>query len=154
MAFPLTPGTTQPVQNIQPGGSLPPSAMSLPPATNIPAQGDLFIPASIEVLKDQEDANVHLTIVSDILDDCVKKFLEADKTEDINKRLQLLYSSWEDKLNPDIQRRLSKLCSLLQEKNFAEAETVQVALAVDYTTECAGWIVVIKFIISVMKEKS
>ena len=79
---------------------------------------------------------------------------EPLKLEDIGKRLQSLFSCWEDgKLNVDVKGRLVKLCNYLEEGDFAGAESVQIALAVDYTSECATWILAIKYIISEIKNK-
>jgi len=155
VAFPLTTtGSAPTVQILQPGG-LPPPCLppTLPPSSTTPSVS-LISDATANDSVEKEDVNMaNLKVVQDILNDCVKKYLDADKVEDITKRLKFLFSSWEDKLNTDIRRRLVKMCELLQEKNFSEAETFQIALVVDYTTECSTWIAAIKFIISEMKEK-
>ena len=45
------------------------------------------------------------------------------------------------------------LNSYIEKKDFARAENVRVALAVDYTSDCASWIMVIKNIITQMETK-
>lgn len=161
VAFPLTGGATGSPTTSTAGG-LPP----LPPSTSVPPllPTAIFSPQSAEVSNEKLDGTSHLEtreqlessllMVSNILADIVTKYLDTDKQEEFNKRLQNLYCSWkEGKLSRDIRQRLATMCESLEAKDFTKAENIQVSLAVDYTADCASWIVVIKNIVTQMKNK-
>ena len=64
----------------------------------------------------------------------------------------MLYASWKDgQLNQDVRRRLVQLSNALQESDLERAEAIQISLAVDYTSECSGWILAVKSIIHQLK---
>jgi hypothetical protein len=105
-------------------------------------------------METREQLESSLLMVSRILTDSLNSYIESDKQEDFNKHLQNLYSGWKDgKLNLDVRQRLATMCEFLEKKDFTRAENVRVALAVDYTSDCASWIMVIKNIITQMETK-
>lgn len=149
--FPLSDGSTSaqktsiPAQ-LPPAILLPPVAVVLTPSKQM---DENLIPAETS-----EELESSLLKVSNALDNNVKNFLESEKQGDFNKRLQSLYVCWkEGKLNQDIRKRLEALCDFLEARDFGKAENIQVSLAVDYITECASWITLIKNIINEMKKK-
>lgn len=97
-----------------------------------------------------QDSEELIEQMSSTLEETLKEITETEsKCADISKRLKNLASDWrEGKLNSDIQQRLLKLCGYLKEKDFTNANLVQVALAVDYTAECASWITAVRHIIT------
>lgn len=105
----------------------------------------------------ESNVEVELDMVSTILNSKTLelKLENPGKLEDVNKRLRALYSSWKDgKLNSDIRRRMTRLCNSLEQGDLVQAEAIQVSLAVDYTAECSGWIIALKFIITQSKARS
>lgn len=79
---------------------------------------------------------------------------DLDKQDEFRKRFQVLYTVWEEgKLNTDIQLRLKKLCQHIEAKEFAAADNIQVALAVDYTSECSPWILAVKNILVLLNQQ-
>ena len=87
--------------------------------------------------------------VEDILDIFKGRLKENESKGDVFKRLQAMATSWEEgKLNQDICQRLQKLAELLTKGDTNAAESVRVSLAVDYSAECAGWIMAFKHIIN------
>lgn len=149
--FPLSDGCTT-AQKASVPAHLPP-AIPLPPVAAVCTPSKQLDEISI-VTETSEELELSLRKVSDILDNNVKCFLEGDKQGDFNKRLQNLYVCWkEGKLNQDIRKRLVTLCNFLEAREFAKAENIQVSLAVDYITECASWITLVKNIINEMKKK-
>jgi len=103
-------------------------------------------------METSEQLESSLFMVSRILLDSLTNYIESEKQEDFNKRLQHLFSNWKDgKLNLDVRQRLETMCMFLENKKFTKAENIRVALAVDYTSDCASWIMVIKNIITQME---
>ena len=151
IAFPLSGGSTSQTQTTSlPPISLPPRAVNLPVA---PPTASVLLPSEIP-METREQLESSLLMVSRILTDRLNSYIESDKQEDFNKRLQNLYSGWKDgKLNLDVRQRLATMCEFLEKKDFTRAENVRVALAVDYTSDCASWIMVIKNIITQMETK-
>ena len=164
IAFPLTGGATGSHTVTSSAGGFPP----LPPVTSFSPllPPTTFTPPSVAVMalneqlsetssvETSEQLESSLLIVSNILSNIVTNYLESDKQDDFNKRLHNLYSNWKDgKLNKDIRQRLCAMCESLEAKDFTKAENIQVSLAVDYTADCATWIVVIKNVITQMKNK-
>jgi hypothetical protein len=152
IAFPLSGGSTtsQNQTTSLPPISLPPRAVNLPLA---PPTASVLLPSEIP-METREQLESSLLMVSRILTDSLNSYIESDKQEDFNKRLQNLYSGWKDgKLNLDVRQRLATMCEFLEKKDFTRAENVRVALAVDYTSDCASWIMVIKNIITQMETK-
>jgi len=86
--------------------------------------------------------------LEDVLDIFKGRLKENESKGDVFKRLQAMATSWEEgKLNQDICQRLKKMAELLTEGDTDAAESVRVSLAVDYSAECAGWIMAFKHII-------
>ncbi|KZS04493.1 Steroid receptor RNA activator 1 [Daphnia magna] len=155
IAFPLSGGISKPTMTVtSPPIGLPPPCITLPisASANLPEVSN--DQSSKSTLETREQLDLSLQKISNILHDCLKSYIEAEKQEDFNKRLQHLYTSWKDgKLNADIRQRLTIISESLELKFFVKAENVRVALAVDYTADCASWIMVIKNIITKMETK-
>lgn len=133
---------------------LPPPAKTLPksPPANLAAISNEK--QSKSALNTREQLDLSLLKISSILHDSLVRYIESEKQEDFNRRLQNLYTCWKDgKLAADIRQRLTTICESLEAKDFVKAENVRVALAVDYTADCASWIMVIKNIITQMETK-
>lgn len=149
----MSDGSTAPAQKMTSPANLPPSIL-VPPVIAAAVPTLLSKQLDSTSTETSEELEASLLKVSNALSNNVKNFLESDKQGDFNKRLQNLYTSWkEGKLNPDIRSRLDALCNFLDARDFGKAENIQVSLAVDYITECASWITVIKNIITEMKKK-
>jgi Steroid receptor RNA activator (SRA1) len=87
--------------------------------------------------------------LEDVLDIFKGRLKENESKGDVFKRLQAMATSWEEgKLNQDVCQRLKKMAELLTEGDTDAAESVRVSLAVDYSAECAGWIMAFKHIIN------
>ncbi|EFX89230.1 steroid receptor RNA activator 1-like protein [Daphnia pulex] len=157
VAFPLSGGSTT---SQTPATSLPPIGLP-PPAVNLttsPQSTSVLLPSEkpsgTPMMETREQLESSLATVSRILVDSLTNYVESEKQEDFNKRLQHLFSNWKDgKLNLDVRQRLETMCTSLEKREFTKAENVRVALAVDYTSECASWIMVIKNIVTQMETK-
>ena len=97
-----------------------------------------------------QDSGKLIEQVSRTLEEALNDSAETEsKRADISTRLHNLSSDWKQgKLNSDIQQRLVRLCDHLKENDLPNANSVQVALAVDYTAECAPWITALRRIIA------
>ncbi|KAI9557480.1 steroid receptor R activator 1-like protein [Daphnia sinensis] len=155
IAFPLTGGILKPTTTVTPPHiGLPPPCLPLPISASANLAEASNDQSSKSALETRELLELSLQKISNILHDSLMTYVETEKQEDFNKRLQNLYTSWRDgKLNADIRQRLTIISDSLEVKDFVKAENVRVALAVDYTADCASWIMVIKNIITQMETK-
>ncbi|XP_057366871.1 steroid receptor RNA activator 1-like [Daphnia carinata] len=155
IAFPLSGGISKPTMTVtSPPIGLPPPCITLPVSAPANLAEVSNAQSSKAALETQEQLDLDLQKISNSLHDNLMSYIETEKQEDFNKRLQHLYTSWKDgKLNADIHQRLTIITESLEVKDFVKAENVRVALAVDYTADCASWIVVIKNIVTQMETK-
>lgn len=132
---------------------------TLPPVASVCSQ-DVTSHMEQNISSDgtSEDTNENLELsfnrISSVFTKILTDNVDQAKQDEFTKRLQTMYKSWrEGKLNRDIRQRIEKLCDFMEASDFTSAEVIQVALAVDYTAECSSWIMVIKNIITQMKQK-
>lgn len=156
VAFPLSggvqPSTPLSASGPPPIGTPPPLSVLLPVRHSSPE-------SEISADKNEQALTENSTETSF---DKVKRILEqklidanfqSPRQEEISKQIHKLLTSWEmGKINEDIQLRLVKLSDFLECGDFTSAENVQIALAVDYTSECSTWILALKNIIVELNE--
>lgn len=155
VAFPLS-GSIQPSAPLSASG---PPPIGAPPLSNYSVAHSSHLGEGSTVNNDQHmssesSTEASLAKVKRILQQKSTDInLQPSKHEEISKQIHKLLTSWEiGKFNDDIQQRLVKLCDSLEGDNLADAESIQVALAVDYTSECSTWILAIKNIIAELNE--
>jgi len=154
VAFPLS-GGASPSAPLSASG---PPPFGIPPPMSYPivqssSAGIASAPQSAQQVLIENSAEASLTKVKNVLEQksCDINF-QLSIREEISKQIHKLLTSWETgKLNEDIQQRLVKLCVALEGGDYSQAECVQIALAVDYTSECSTWILAIKNIITELK---
>lgn len=89
-----------------------------------------------------------------VMSHCLEN-MEKRKKDDVKKRLDLLWSAWEQgKLSTVVQQKTQELTSELQKGNYERANALHVSLMVDYVSEVSQWMVGIKHLISAAQQKS
>lgn len=159
VAFPMS-GNSSMTSKLVPAASagpplIPPLSMAAPPtffSPSSPSQiSDLATAPDITstVVHNAENFKAELSFVKETFNSTFKTLQNKEKQEELDKRIQSLYTCWEEgKLNDNIQNRLLKLCQHMKNKEYVAADILQVSLAVDYTAECSPWILAVKSLLT------
>ncbi|KAK8086275.1 hypothetical protein PG994_001249 [Apiospora phragmitis] len=77
----------------------------------------------------------------------------APQVKDTQKRINILFDHLnnEELVKPDTIQQLTQLATLLEGKNYPEAQQLQVSIQTDRTEECGNWMVGVKRLISMSK---
>ncbi|KAK8078235.1 hypothetical protein PG996_004405 [Apiospora saccharicola] len=77
----------------------------------------------------------------------------APQVKDTQKRINILFDHLnnEELVKPDTIQQLTQLATLLEAKNYPEAQQLQVSIQTDRTEECGNWMVGVKRLISMSK---
>eukprot|EP00092_Neocalanus_flemingeri_P005330 GFUD01005742.1.p1 GENE.GFUD01005742.1~~GFUD01005742.1.p1 ORF type:complete len:225 (+),score=84.45 GFUD01005742.1:300-974(+) len=126
----------------------PPTSAILPPPPIAPS-GDSSVCATAQPSVAVDDTATMFT-------ELTKSNLDSRKCEDINKRLNVMFTAWrEGKLNPRIQALVAEVGSKLSLKDISGAEASFVVLSADYGGEIgAQWVLAVRHLLTAVKEKN
>lgn len=111
-------------------------------------------PPPKEMEKPEEDSPVEIeAIIASLTSTLQATNLDDRRKQDINKRLKVMEDKWKkgDLVEP-VRKGLDQMTKMLEKNNVAEAEKIQMTLAMDFTSQCGSWIIGIKHLIAEAKK--
>ncbi|XP_070158800.1 steroid receptor RNA activator 1 [Polyergus mexicanus] len=83
-----------------------------------------------------------------------KQKIETNKTEEIQRRLDIMKADWrENKLNDTIHRSVLNISKALMRKDTEEADKIHIALMIQHATACRTWMPAIRHIIFELRKE-
>jgi len=110
-------------------------------------------PPTILACEPQEPVD-HDTVMKQLRGLVERNFNDTTKQTAHNKRLAAMSAAWtEGRLSARITGLVSQLSTSLEDNDWAAAEKFLTTLSADYGGECSAWIISVRHLINVVKEK-
>ncbi|XP_067000286.2 steroid receptor RNA activator 1 [Anabrus simplex] len=165
VAYPLNSKSSSPVvDKITPGMPPMPTAVSIRAPPMSPSVRSELTASTADTstmsgagepvnLKDQEMLSSVMATFDEILDTSSEE--NERSKEEIKKRLGVLQKMWEeDKLNPDVCRKVYRLAEALRQGDTKLPDNIQAGLMVDHVALCRNWMAALRKLIHLVKIKA
>ncbi|XP_015921331.1 steroid receptor RNA activator 1 [Parasteatoda tepidariorum] len=103
-------------------------------------------------LSDEETLSYVVRTLQKILDETADK--SEKTTKDVNKRIDIMKDFWNSKLSKEVKNKMFELAQELEKGNIDAALKIQWSLMMENVREVKSWMVGVKHIIEMKKEKT